>query len=29
MAFKAFLLERGADLIGQVTGGIAPLTHRR
>ena len=25
MAFKAFLLERGADLIGQVTGGIAPL----
>ena len=29
MAFRAFLLERGADLIGQVTSGIAPLTRRR
>ena len=29
MAFKAFLLERGADLIGQVTGSSAPVTRRR
>jgi hypothetical protein len=29
MAFKAFLLERGADLIGQVTGSHAPVTRRR
>jgi hypothetical protein len=29
MAFKAFLLGRGADLIGQVTGSSAPATRRR
>ena len=29
MAFKAFLLERGAGLIGQVIGSSAPVTRRR
>jgi len=29
MAFKAFLLERGAQLIGQVTGGHPPSPRRR
>ena len=29
MAFKAFLLERGAGLIGQVTGSNPPVTRRR